>query len=72
MYENAIRLLKQYRQGIVKQMLILGKHDNYDTYLKVPSIIEIEDRIHQKRSDWSIVKEKLKEVDEEIFLLENL
>ena len=67
MFETAIRLLKDYRAGIVKQMVIIGKNDTRQNYRKTVK----SPKEWTTQTDWEMAMDILRTVDAEIQLLEN-
>jgi hypothetical protein len=65
---TALRLLETYRNGIVAQIQIIAKFDQYDSMSRAPSKFE---SFQTRKSDYETAKERLREVEAEIEVLKN-
>jgi hypothetical protein len=65
---TALRLLETYRDGIVAQIQIIAKFDQYDSMSRAPSKSE---SLQTRKSDYEIAKEMLREVEAEIDILKS-
>lgn len=63
---TALRLLETYRDGIVNQLQIIAKFDQYDSMSRSASKAEA---FQTRKSDYEIEKERLREIEAEIEVL---